>query len=138
MFYQSQIFIISTVSCLHGERKKLPSCINVIVPPLWIWQAAGDVWPGKILIHVYLSNRPHSCPIHSPIPKVLTAKSLINIEILSLRGTKDRDFNCGKVSRRLPRALLSQCYPVYVNWMVCSRACLKKWQTTIILIISWV
>lgn len=96
-------------------RNFLTSCIKVIVLLLRIWQTAGEVWPGKILLHVNLSDGPHSSPIHSPIPKVLPAKSLTKHEILSLRGTRERDFNCCKVSPRLPKALLSQCHPIYVN-----------------------
>lgn len=110
--YIPEKFIISTASRVRGSNF-LTSCNKCHCPiALDLAGSRGSF----VLQNPYPCVPewwPHSCTMHSPIPKVLTAKSLIKHKIHSPRGARGRSFNCA--SHRPPKVLLSQCHPIYGN-----------------------
>lgn len=111
----TEIFIISTVSCLVGERKRLSHVFKCYCPAVldpagsvgsFAWQNPCPRMPERWA--------PQPPPSIAPLPQPLLP-NLFSSAHNSLRGTRARDFNCGKLSCRLPRTLLSQCRLIYIN-----------------------
>lgn len=116
VFYVSQIFVVSTVSCLVGESKTLSHIFRKHYCPAAL-DPAGSVesfaWQNP---HARVPERwaPQFPPSIAPFPPP-SLPNLFSSAHDSLTGTRARDVNCGKVSCSLPRTLLSQCHLIYVN-----------------------